>query len=652
MKKISFLILAFFCLNKSLGQNFEQYLTNLDVDNESIQLYTDQLTELYNSPLDINKTDFKELILLNILSEAQALEISEYRSQNGPIMSVYELQILPSIDKTTYDKILPFIKVNKQTIEIIKIKENKTTGYSLLRSSMSFNQKNNGSNIGNSSNLLFKTKIQRNDGFRLGITFEKDTYEPLFFKKEPIFFYSGFIQYKPDSGPISNVIIGDYKIQFGQGLMLSGGFNQGKGVEPVNTIFNSKNVALPYSSTLENNFMRGLYITLSKRKFSYSFFLSGLSNHARLNELNPDNYISINNSGLFRTVSEIATKNTLLEKSLGSMINFNQSPKLKIGLTVMYLNRNLKHSPDFNSYNQFKINEQNNLSSSLSFQSTLSNTTMFGEFVVNSGFHKAGIIGIIQSFKPKLDFSLVYRNYGKSYHSSFANALSESSEIANESGLYLGIKFYINQNHQILFYYDIFKFPWLKYQLDIPGSGDELSIRYKGELTDKTSLTIGLKSEKRTSTSNDGKNINVTNAENSKFLLALIHKPSKVFETKSTINFNKTKVAGQESSGFGISQDLKLSMGNTKLTFRYALIDSRSFESRIYMYENDVLYAGSFPFYYGVGKVVYLVAKQKIFKGFDLWIKIRRGLKQQQNENLFRLSSTNWSARMQLMYKF
>jgi hypothetical protein len=125
-----------------------------------------------------------------------------------------------------------------------------------------------------------------------------------------------------------------------------------------------------------------------------------------------------------------------------------------------------------------------------------------------------------------------------------------------------------------------------------------------------------------------------------------------VFETKSSINFNETRVADQESSSFGISQDLKLSMGNTKLTFRYALIDSRSFESRIYMYENDVLYASTFPFYYGVGKVVYLVAKQKIFKGFDLWIKIRQGLKQQQKENIFRLSSKNWSARMQLMYKF
>jgi len=635
-----------------MGQNFEQYLTNLDVDNENIQLYTDQISELYNSPVDINKTDFKELILLNILSEPQALEITEYRNQNGPIMSVYELQILPSIDKRTYDKILPFIKVKKHTRKITKLKESNTSGYSLLRSSKSFNIKNNNSYIGNSTNLLFKAKIQRNNSFRFGITLEKDTYEPLFFKKEPILFYSGFIQYKTDSGPIRNIIIGDYKIQFGQGLMLSGGFNQGKGVEPINTIFNSKNVALPYSSTLENNFMRGLYVTLAKRKVSYSFFLSGLSNHARLNELNPNYYISINNSGLFRTVKEIATKNTLFEKSMGSMISLNQSQKLKIGFAIMNINRTLKHSPDLNSYNQFKINKQNNLSSSLSFQSTFSNTTLFGEFVVNSGFHKAGIIGIIQSFKPKLDFSLVYRNYEKSYHSSFANALSESSEIANESGLYLGMKFYINQNHQILFYYDIFKFPWLKYQLDMPGSGDEFSIRYKGELTENTSLTIGLKSEKKTSTSQDGRNINVENAENSKFLIALIHKPKKVFETKSTINFNKTKIAGHESSGFGISQDVKLNLGNTKLTFRYALIDSRSFDSRIYMYENDVLYASSFPFYYGIGKVAYLVAKQKIFKGFDLWIKIRRGLKQQHKENLFRLSSTNWSARVQLMYKF
>ena len=57
-------------------------------------------------------------------------------------------------------------------------------------------------------------------------------------------------------------------------------------------------------------------------------------------------------------------------------------------------------------------------------------------------------------------------------------------------------------------------------------------------------------------------------------------------------------------------------------TFRYALFSTEGFDSRIYSYENDVLYAFSIPAYYRKGVRTYLTAKYRVKKGIDVWLRI------------------------------
>ena len=58
-----------------------------------------------------------------------------------------------------------------------------------------------------------------------------------------------------------------------------------------------------------------------------------------------------------------------------------------------------------------------------------------------------------------------------------------------------------------------------------------------------------------------------------------------------------------------------------KLTFRYALFHTDDYRSRLYAYENDVLYSSSMPAYYGKGFRFYLLMKYSPVHWLNIWFR-------------------------------
>ena len=78
-----------------------------------------------------------------------------------------------------------------------------------------------------------------------------------------------------------------------------------------------------------------------------------------------------------------------------------------------------------------------------------------------------------------MDYLLHYIQFGgilfnsksdENYHSVYANAIAESSFPINEEGLLAGLQFKLNNHWEISTYFDQFKFPWMRYQVDKPNS--------------------------------------------------------------------------------------------------------------------------------------------------------------------------------------
>ena len=82
----------------------------------------------------------------------------------------------------------------------------------------------------------------------------------------------------------------------------------------------------------------------------------------------------------------------------------------------------------------------------------------------------------------------------------------------------------------------------------------------------------------------------------------------------------------EKESGFLLYQDIlyRNPRHPMALTFRFALFDTDGFNSRIYAYEHDVLYAFSFPFYSDQGMRVYMVTRWRLHRKIDFYARLAR----------------------------
>jgi hypothetical protein len=80
----------------------------------------------------------------------------------------------------------------------------------------------------------------------------------------------------------------------------------------------------------------------------------------------------------------------------------------------------------------------------------------------------------------------------------------------------------------------------------------------------------------------------------------------------------------QAEKGLVLFQDISYKkIGNPlELTFRYALFETDSYFSRVYAYENDVLYSFSIPALYDKGSRIYLMANYVFGKHLEVWLRV------------------------------
>ena len=95
------------------------------------------------------------------------------------------------------------------------------------------------------------------------------------------------------------------------------------------------------------------------------------------------------------------------------------------------------------------------------------------------------------------------------------------------------------------------------------------------------------------------------------------------FHTK--VDYRWSVAPGERKSFHGVflCQDIGCHFFNELITLnaRYALFDSPDWSTRIYAYENDILYSFSTPAFYQKGSRMYLSGRIKLIKRVDLWFK-------------------------------
>ncbi len=625
--------------NNILSSIIEDYLTNNEDAVVDPTFLYDQLNDLKNNPFDINTAtleDWQQLFFI----DAQLLNaIVQYRKTYGPFLSVYELQAVPYLNIEDIRKILPFVKqIGSSSSYYIPIGTLLTKGKNdlylkcerLAEQQVGFSEekKNSGGAFykGDPNKLFVRFRHHYTNKFSLGFTAEKDPGEEFFTGSNPkgFDFYTFHAFARNYSKTLAAIALGDYAVSFGQGLILYSGFGYGKSGYAT-LIKRSGPVLIPYSSTLENNFFRGGGVTLNIDKhIELTTFVS--QKYTDGNIIKPDSIIeydfsfsSLQTSGLHRTQSEIDDKQTVKVRNAGfcTKYKFNSGT---IALNGLYTDYDKPYIKQSRLDNQFSFTGTSLFNLSVDYTYIYRNIYLFGEFAKADQPEIATVNGALISLDRHIDLAILHRYLPKEYHAINANVFDEGSDPSNENGLYLGTQIYPDIHWTIDAYLDVWKNPWLKYSVSKPGTGSEYLLKIQYSVKRKMDVYVQFRNEsKDQNISNDAalQAVGLQNRQNLR--IHLNNKLSNRLELRNRLEWSFFKDAnGTPSRGFMIYQDILYKPISFPLSFttRLTFFDTKDYNSRIYAYENDLLYSFSIPPYYFKGMRWYLNLRARINKNF------------------------------------
>jgi hypothetical protein len=93
---------------------------------------------------------------------------------------------------------------------------------------------------------------------------------------------------------------------------------------------------------------------------------------------------------------------------------------------------------------------------------------------------------------------------------------------------------------------------------------------------------------------------------------------------KTQVDGNMVNNSGTRSYGWSLYQDAEYRFVEAPivLQMRVQVFDAKKWDNRIYMYENDVLYAYAMPFVYGVGGRFWVNARYRINDMFSVYLRL------------------------------
>lgn len=618
-----------------------------DVSSEEL---FEQLLLIYSNPINLNNTNEEELRSLFILSENQLHNFDNYIKQHGKLLSIYELQAIPSFDLTTINRLLPFVTVreaglsgdNRSLLQRVLAEEN---NYLLLRYDNTLENKRgylppkdstDNRYIGNKGKYYTRFRVSHNNDFSIGFTAEKDAGEKVNWDSQDneygADFYSGHIQLQ-NQGILKNIVLGDYQIQYGQSLLLGAGFNIGKGSETITTIRRANLGIRPYTSAIETNFFRGLATTLSFNKnIETTFFYSRLRQDAAIKSdtLISESYISsIQQSGFHRTINELNNRDQLIERNYGGNILFkSNNRRLSLGSTIISTDFSEPINRTPRNYNQFEFDGLNNYSVGLFGDYNWQNVNLFAEFARSKSGGFGSILGLIANLTDKLETSILIRNYEQNFHTFYGNAFGESTRNINESGWYWGLKYTFNRKISFTGYFDSFQFPWLRASINAPSNGYEYLSRITYTPTRTISFYAQIREESKANnlSTQDQKSEVRFPLEGIKrnYLVGIRYPANTIITFKSRVQWSTYDFNSNRTKGYAMWQDINVDLNKFRLTGRIAVFDTDDFNNAQYAFENDVLYFFSVPAYNGRGTRQYVVLQYRPLKKLTLWAKFAR----------------------------
>ncbi|RPI72905.1 MAG: helix-hairpin-helix domain-containing protein [Ignavibacteriales bacterium] len=598
--KILFIISVLFFYYSSVlfSQTDTNYIKTEEIINELVEesleeeitsgLY-DNLEQLMSDPVDLNSANLNDFQRIPFIDFSIAQIIIAHREKYGLFFSAGELYSIRNIPTDVIKKILPFVVITKP---VVSLGEEKYNFLSMLSSQSKVSIRSRVVNDlqrrkgftenkfkGSETDIYNRLQIKYDNNLQLGILTEKDAGE-----KEINEFTSAHLFIK-DLGFVKNLVVGDYYLEFGQGLALWNIYGLSKSSDAVYPVKKSERKIIPYTSSSENNFFRGSAATFDYKSFSVSFFYSQNKFDANIDETT-ERILSTPLDGLHRTQSEMERRKSAEEKTYGARLDFVKENLFRIGI----LHYKAEFSNPFQPSSVFDISGDRFNYTSAAYDLSLKNVNIFGELVYNAT-SVASINNIQIYFNSNLQYIVSIRNYPYNFINIHGHPFGERSGAGqNEFGIYNGLRWRLPFG-VLNFYYDQFKFPYSTFDTPLPSDGNEFLAEFVSKPFDKVETKLRYKKERKELEFNIN-NENVIAERNKESLRGeVIYEISKSLKWKSRFEFNihSVKTAKLNEKGFLFFQDISyVPAANLNIYGRIIFFRTDSFNTAVYEYENDL----------------------------------------------------------------
>lgn len=624
-------------------QAVEQQLENLTEANEDDvtedDSYLQDMQHFIKDPINLNDADAGLLAQLHLLSSLQIDNLLSYRKLLENFINIYELQAIPDWNVALIKRLLPYVTVEQKTKAFNSIRSRLKNGNSILlmRNSQVLERSKGyaldsslakNDYAGSPQKILIRYKYIFKNILQYGLTAEKDAGESFFKGKQKngFDFYSAHLFIR-NLGIIRSLAIGDFSVNMGQGLTQWQSLAFRKGAEILN-VKRQSDILRPYNSAGEIAFNRGLGITLEKHGWQTTAFVSYRKLDAGFDKDTldfEDNISSLHTSGYHRTASEIAGKNAEGQFSFGGNINYSDE-KFHAGVNAVHYSFEHPISKADYLYNKYALSGRSTGNYSIDYSYTYKNLHFFGEAASDEDFDLALINGLLISTDAHVDMNFLYRKISKGYQSLYSNAFTENIFPTNESGFYSGITIRPDDYLTIDAYADFYHFPWLKYRTDAPTSGSD----YMVQLTYQPNKHVEIYSRYRS----ENKAINYNPADLT--LNPVMRKPKQGLRTQFSGRINPAftfrsrvelswydKKGADAEKGFLTFADiiykplLRPFSGNARLLY----FETDGYNSRLYAFENDVLYGYSIPVFFDKGYRYYVNVNYDVTRKLSVWFR-------------------------------
>lgn len=623
-------------------------------DSEEFDLDTqfEYLEYFVTNPLDINHAKATALEALGLLSAIQIQALLNYRKRFGQIYSLFELQGVPVFDMNTIRKIAPYISLSASK-EKDKLNLNKMFRYAknqfytryqqVLEKQRGYIDTTGTYFLGSPDKWYFRYNMSYKNRMSLGVTLEKDAGEqwlnPLSEQKKGRFidYFSAHFFLSDLSKNVKAVALGDYRVYFGQGLTAWDGFRVRKGVD----VLNIKRISLPlkpYTSVNESLFLRGAAVcfafgtnqNIESTVFASHRFQNG--NRSTIVNMDSDStngrlettvISALYDDGNNRTAGELSDKNSTEMVSAGANIKYrSRNWHLALNTTYVWLNPPI----DFASalYRSLLPGGQHFVNISLDYSYLYRNLQFFGETAVSQAGGLATVNGFLSDLDSRISVAILHRYYSRRYLTLLGNSFGEGSSSNNESGLYFAVQSSFGKGVKWSSYFDVYRFRWLRFLTDAPSLGYEYLFKLDYAPNYRISMYTQLRFEEKelNLSGNLGKFDELIPHRRQSWRLHLRYRLNKNLELRNRIELSWFK-DDVKSRGFMAYQDFVFTPPKLpfKAQLRFAVFDTDSYDTRIYAYENDVLYAFSVPPYYGRGLRYYLNLNYQPSRMLSFWLR-------------------------------